>query len=142
MYLLQDDFYKCFSSFPVEDPIQDHCIAFSCIFCFFFFFFFKLEDNWFTVLCWWAFLLAQWVKNPPTMPETTAGRHGFDPWEGKIPKRRAWQPTPVFLPVESHGQRSLMGYSLWGHEESDMTEATEHAHILCWFLLYNSVNQL
>ena len=37
---------------------------------------------------------------------------GFDTWVGKIPWRRAWQPTPVFLPGESHGQRSLVGYSL------------------------------
>ena len=36
--------------------------------------------------------------------------------------RRAWQPTPVFLPGESHGQRSLEGYSPWGHKELDMTE--------------------
>ena len=42
-------------------------------------------------------------------------RCGFDPWIGKIPWRRAWQPTPVFLPGESHGQRSLEGYSPWGH---------------------------
>ena len=35
-------------------------------------------------------------------------RHGFDPWVGKIPWKRAWQPTPVFLPGESHGQRSLV----------------------------------
>ena len=39
-------------------------------------------------------------------------RHGFDPWVGKIPWRRKWQPTPVFLPGKSHGQRSLEGYSL------------------------------
>ena len=39
--------------------------------------------------------------------------------------RRVWQPTPVFLPGESHGQRRLMGYSPWGHKESD---TTEHAH--------------
>ena len=38
-------------------------------------------------------------------------RYGFDPWVWKIPWRRAWQPTPVFLPGESHGQRSLVGYS-------------------------------
>ena len=38
-------------------------------------------------------------------------RRGFDPWTGKIPWRRAWQPTPVFLPGESHGQRSPAGYS-------------------------------
>ena len=46
---------------------------------------------------------------------------------GKIPWRRAWQPTPVFLPGESHGQRSLAGYSPWGHKESGTTEATWHA---------------
>ena len=40
----------------------------------------------------------------------------------KIPCRRAWQPTPAFLPGEFHGQRSLAGYSPWGPEESDMTE--------------------
>ena len=41
------------------------------------------------------------------------GRPGFDPWVGKIPWRRAWQPTPIFLPGEFHGQRSLAGYSPW-----------------------------
>ena len=46
----------------------------------------------------------------------------FDPWVGKIPWRRAQQPTPVFLPGESHGQRSLAGYSPWGRTESDVTE--------------------
>ena len=55
-------------------------------------------------------------------------RRGFDPWVGKIPWRRAWQTTPVFLLGESHGQRSLAGYSPWGHKESDMTEVTEHRH--------------
>ena len=50
----------------------------------------------------------------------------FDPWVGKIPWRRACQPTPLFLPGESHGQRSLEGYSPWGCKESDTTEATEH----------------
>ena len=48
---------------------------------------------------------------------------------GKIPWRRAWQPTPVLLPGESHGHRSLVGYSLWVHKECDMTEATCHAHM-------------
>ena len=55
-------------------------------------------------------------------------RHGFDPWVGKIPWIRAWQPTPVFLPGESHGQRSLAGYSPWGRKQLDMTEASEHRH--------------
>ena len=43
------------------------------------------------------------------------------------PLRRAWQPTPVFLPGESHGQRNLAGYSSWGPKESDTTEATQQA---------------
>ena len=47
---------------------------------------------------------------------------------GKITWRRKWQPTPVFLPGESHGQRSLEGYSLQGCKESDTTEETQHAH--------------
>ena len=47
-------------------------------------------------------------------------RHGFSPWVGKIPWGRAWQPTPVSLPGESHGQRSLAG--AWGLKESDTTE--------------------
>ena len=47
-------------------------------------------------------------------------RHRFDPWIGKIPWRRKWQPTPVFLPGESHGQRSLACYSPWGSKEWDM----------------------
>ena len=49
-------------------------------------------------------------------------RHGFSPWVWKIPWRRKWQPTPVFLPGEPHGQRSLVGYRPWGHKESDTTE--------------------
>ena len=50
------------------------------------------------------------------------GKPRFDPWVGKIPWRRKWQPTPVFLPGKSHGQRSLAGYSPWGRNELDMTE--------------------
>ena len=45
-------------------------------------------------------------------------RRGFDPCVGKIPWRRARQPTPVFLPGESHGQRSLVGYSPWGCKDT------------------------
>ena len=57
----------------------------------------------------WASQAALAVKNIPA----SAGRHKrgrFDPWVGKIPWGRAWQSTTVFLPGESHGQRSLMGY--------------------------------
>ena len=49
---------------------------------------------------------------------------GFDPWIRKIPWWRAWQPTPVFLPGESHGQKSLVGYGPQGCKESDVTEET------------------
>ena len=49
-------------------------------------------------------------------------RPRFDPWDRKIPWRRKWQPTPVFLPRKSHGQRSLVGYSPWDCKESDATE--------------------
>ena len=65
-------------------------------------------------------------------PDCQCRRHkrlGFSPWVGKIPWRRKWQPTPVFLPGEFHGQRSLAGYSPWDCKESDMTERTRaHTH--------------
>ena len=52
----------------------------------------------------------------------TSRRGGFDPRVEKILWRRKWQLTLVFLSRKSHGQRSLAGYSLWGHKELDMTE--------------------
>ena len=68
------------------------------------------------------------VKNPPA----TAGdmRCGFDPWVRKIPWRRVGQPTLVFLPGESHGQRSLADYRPWGRTELDRT-ARRHAFLCC-----------
>ena len=57
------------------------------------------------------------VKNLPPMQETW-----FDPWVEKIPQKREWQPTPVFLPGKSHAQRSLAGYSPWGCKDPDKTE--------------------
>ena len=53
-------------------------------------------------------------------------RHGFDPWVGKSPSRRKWQPAPVFLPGESHGRRSLVVYHPCGHKELNTNE-----HTLC-----------
>ena len=53
-------------------------------------------------------------------------RLGFDPWVRKIPWRREWLPTPVLSPGKSHEQRSLAGYSPWGHKESETTEAAQH----------------
>ena len=52
-------------------------------------------------------------------------RCGFNIWVGKIPWRRAWQLASVFLPGKFYGQRSLLGYSLWGHKEVDTTEHTQ-----------------
>ena len=65
------------------------------------------------------------VKNPRVCRRHK--KHRFDPWVGKILWRRKWQPTAVFLPGKSHGQRRLVGCSPWDHKESD---TTEHAHIL------------
>ena len=56
------------------------------------------------------------VKNPPA----NAGDIR-DSWVGKIPWRRKWQPTPIFLPGQSHEQRNLVGYSLWGCKDLGMT---------------------
>ena len=95
-----------------------------------------------------ASLVAQGVKNLPAVRETwvqslgqedplekdrlltpvflgfrlQCGRPGFNPWVGKIPWRRKWQPTPILLPGKFHGLRSLVCYSPWGHKELDTTE--------------------
>ena len=67
--------------------------------------------EWLTLsICTEASLVAQWQKVCGQFR-----RHRSHPWVGKIPWRREWQPTPVFLPGESCGQRSLVGYSPWGH---------------------------
>ena len=61
--------------------------------------------------------MTQTVKNLPEVQEIR-----LNPWVGKIPWRREWLPTPVFLPGEFHGQRSLVGYSPWGLKELDTAE--------------------
>ena len=63
------------------------------------------------------------VKNPPDNAGDTRDA-GLIPGSGESPWRRKWQPTLVFLPGKSDGQRSLAGYSPWGHKESDTTELT------------------
>ena len=67
-------------------------------------------------------------------------RCGLDPWVGEIPLRRAWQPTPVFLPGESHGQRSLAGYSPWGrrvgHDWNDLACSLLFTSLYLLLLLY------
>ena len=78
-----------------------------------------LDKDYEVVIHWFlTYLIAQSVKNLPAMQET---RVNF--WVGKILCRRKWQPTPVFLPAESHGQKSLAGYSPW-----DRKSLTRHSN--------------
>ena len=79
--------------------------------------------------CWWASLVAQRLKRLPAVKEIwvrSLGRE--DPW------RRKWQPTPVFLPEESHGRRSLVGYSPRGRKECDTTDLTFFLSFFLWLL--------
>ena len=78
------------------------------------------------------------VKNLPAVQETRVQLPGWeDPW------RRKWQPTPVFLPGKSHGQRTLAGYSQWGCKESDklshQTTSTELVSVQCTACLFSNV---
>ena len=60
-----------------------------------------------------------------------AGDEGLIPGSGRF-WRRAWQPTPVFLPGKSHGQRSLVGYGPWSSKESETIQETDHRTVLSW----------
>ena len=78
----------------------------------------------------WSYGLHRWLCGKGSACHCRrCRRHGFDPWAGKIPWRRTWQPTPIFLPGEFHGWRSLVGYSTWGRKESD---TTERLHFTYW----------
>ena len=66
------------------------------------------------------------MKNLPA----NAGDAGLIPGLERSPGEGKWQPTPVFLPGESHGQKSLVGYSPWDCKESDMTKVTEHNKLI------------
>ena len=68
--------------------------------------------EWMKILCW-----LRWQRNC-----LQCRKPGLDPWVRKIPWRREWLPTPMFLPGEFHGQRSLAGYRPWGRKELDTTE--------------------
>ena len=71
------------------------------------------------ILFWSYYFQVVLVEKSP--PANAGDRKlGFNPWARKIPWRRKWQRTPVFLPGESHRQNSLEGYGLWGHKELDM----------------------
>ena len=66
----------------------------------------------------------------------------FNPWVRKIPWRRAWQPTLVFLPGESHGQKSLAGYSPESHKESDTTKVTSYIYNYYLYFWRSSANTI
>ena len=68
-------------------------------------------------------MVAQMLKNLPATLETQVQSLGQED-----PLEREWQPTPVFLPGEIHGQRSLGGYRPWGHKELDMTGRQTHTN--------------
>ena len=70
-----------------------------------------------------ASLVAQLVKNLPA-----SRRPRFYFWVRKIPWRKAWQPSPVFLPGESHGQRNQAGYSPWGHRVEHNNDQAQHTY--------------
>ena len=80
----------------------------------------------------WASLWLNWASHvgasgkEPSCQCRRHGRHRFSPWVRKISWRTAWQPSPVFLPGQRHGQKSLVGYSPQGRTESEMTEVTQH----------------
>ena len=77
----------------------------------------KQSAIWVLVTITWGFTGGSVIKNPPA----NAGDTGSIPGSGRSPGEGERQPTPVFLPGKFHGQRSLEGYSPWGHKESDMT---------------------
>ena len=84
-----------------------------------------------SVLYYWASLVAQMVKNLPVMQEIR-----FDTWVGKIPWRREWQPTPVFLPEEFHGQRTPAELGTLDHVFNPLPlqapSYTKHLHTRDW----------
>ena len=90
--------------------------------------------------CLWTYILKKCtiLTIYTTFPGASAvkihlqcGRHGFHPWVGKIPWRKKWQPTPVFLPGGSHGQRSLVSNSLWGCKRVRQDLATKQQQNFC-----------
>ena len=105
-----------------------------------------LPTNQYTILfymCFFFFWLPWWLSGKEFACQCRSHRKcGFDPCVGKVPWRRTWQHTPVFLPGKCHRQRSLVGYSPWGHKESVMTKVFEHKcvftgtslNIYYWFI--------
>ena len=76
--------------------------------------------------------LPRWLSSKESTCQCRRWR--FDPWVRKIPWKRKWQPTPIFLPGKSHGQRSLAGYSPWGYWRVKYNLATKQPQLLKWEL--------
>ena len=90
-------------------------------------------------LCMYVMSLPWWLRRWSVCLQY--GRPRFNPWVGKIPWRRQWQHTPVFLPGKFHGLRSLVGYSPWRCKESDMTEQLHfdfHFYV-CIYMYCNTI---
>ena len=102
------------TQFIITDELYGIYVAQSCLI------FWSL--NWVKVWYKGASQVTLVVKNWPANK-----RYGFDPWVRKIPWRRIWKLTPLFLPGESHGQKSLVSYSPLGCKELCTTETTEHS---------------
>ena len=95
-------------------------------------------------ICMYSYGLPRWISGKESTGQCRRHRRcRYCSWVREIPWRRKWQPTLIFLPGKSHGQRNLIGYSPWGHKESDTAErARTHTHphvyiyacvcIWCW----------
>ena len=91
------------------------------------------DKHWTRGSSWTEFSYVQWQGDiyfllDCTVLKNPCWRQEFNPWVGKIPWSGRWQPTPVSLPGKFHGQRSLAGYSPWGHKVSDTTEQMRQNH--------------
>ena len=111
------------SDFGAQENKVCHC--FHC---------FPIYLTWILITCW--IVLGGTSGKESACQCKRLRRWSSGSWVRKIPWRRKWQPIPVFLPGESHGQRSLTGYSPWGRKESD---TTEHPHTLLLLLLLSSL---
>ena len=81
--------------------------------------------------------IAQGFLHSSVGKECAYRQPGFNSWVGKIPWRRKWHPTPVLLPGESHGQRSLVGYSLWGcKSQTQLSDSIQHTHTEQHFVFF------
>ena len=89
---------------------------------------------------YWSIELPWWLSG--TESACQCRRCRLNPWVGKIHSRRKWQLTPVFLPGESHKQRSLAGYSPWGHKRVGHDLVTKQQIVIMLATSSNSVNVL